>query len=87
VPVEVIVHLLFNAGLAVTLVLWFVWQNNIREKADKESKDELEKFIRETLMKIVEDNSSLLRENQIILSKCVGVIESIEASEGASRGK
>jgi hypothetical protein len=46
-----------------------------------ESKDELEKFIRETLMKLVEDNAGLLRENQIVLSKCVNLMESLKLDE------
>lgn len=81
---EIITHLLINVGLAATLVIWFVWQNTKRERIDTEAKTELELFIRGTLLKIVEENSALLRENQIILSQCVNLIETIENNENSA---
>lgn len=81
---DVLTHLLVNVGLAATLVVWFVYQNSDREKKETQNKTELEKFIRVTLLKIIEDNSALLRENQIILSKCVDVIEAIESDENTT---
>lgn len=48
------------------------------------SKKELEKFIRGTLLKLIEDNSGILKENHILFSRCIGVLEAIENHEDPS---
>ena len=85
---EILVNLVINAGFASAVAGYLVMERSKREVEDNKSKTELEGFIRNTLLKIIENNSGLLRENQIILSKCVDVINAIEAKDEdtASRG-
>ena len=79
--IDSIIFLITNVGLAGTLVVWFVVRDSKRESAAGIHKEQLELFIRETLLKIIEENAALLRENQLILSRCVSIIELVETSD------
>jgi len=67
-----------NAGLAVGLAVFFVWQGKSREEALAARISDLEKFQRETLLKIIEENSELLSQNQSVLDRCIRLLDRFE---------
>jgi len=69
---------LVQLGLAVSLVLFFVWRDWVREQVTVRQREELETFIRTQLMTLVMEtnknitlSTKVIEENQALLQKYV----------------
>lgn len=74
----VVTEFITNAGLAVGLAVFFVWQSKSREEALSVRINDLEVFQRDTLLKIIHENSELLSQNQSVLDRCIRLLDRFE---------
>lgn len=82
---EAITNLVVNIGFAGTVAIFFIWRDSQRQNTEAESRTELEMFIRNTLMRVIEDSSAEKKETHILfekcvdsLDRCVGILEKVE---------
>ena len=50
-------------GLMAALVVFFIWQGNLREERINQRHNELDRYCRETLQKIIKENIEVIKEN------------------------
>lgn len=56
-------------GLLAVLVVFFIWQGNVREERINKRHDELDRYCRETLQKIIRENIEVIKENTEVLRR------------------
>lgn len=60
---EEIYEIFKKNGLMAALVVFFIWQGNIREERINQRHNELDRYCRETLQKIIKENIEVIKEN------------------------
>ena len=66
---ETLIEVIKKNGLMAALVVFFIWQGNLREERINERHNELEKYCRETLQKMIKENIEVIKENTEALKR------------------
>ena len=83
-----------TVGLAVALVVFFVWNGQRREDAAQQRIAEMEQFQRTELLTLarqsaaaLSDNHRLMTELAAMLTRCMSLLDKIEHANIADRGQ
>ncbi|MCK5019886.1 MAG: hypothetical protein KAS32_22715 [Candidatus Peribacteraceae bacterium] len=73
--IDVILKIVSQLGVPVALVIFFVWNNNVREKALTQRLTDLEDYTRNKLEKIIINYAEIAKESTNTLKQVKDILE------------
>jgi hypothetical protein len=71
ITLETLTQLVATVGVPTALVIFFVWQSNLREARSTDRMMHLEEFIKTTLLTTVEKTTTAIAQNTTVLAECM----------------
>lgn len=79
---ESFLQILFDQGVAVAAVVYFLWRDYVRERSTTQVLVDREQFIRDTLVNLVSETNTNMVGVKELLSRCQDMRRGLEKLDG-----